>query len=198
MNYNNSISNSIFDHVCLFVKYSRFRCQVHFSRLHMLVFLIYNSCFFQNIMNLTRFNSRFRWLFEDIVLKITREKRMIFSWKVESRRENIDFLAKNKKICCSDFDIRDVWDLNKKTDYSCKYLNVDMSEKEKHLIEANILSNSDFDENFEIDLLVIWIDFVIEIESFLVKCSTWRRADSEIFWSMWKMLIGKCLLENVN
>ncbi len=66
---------------------------------------------------------------------------------------------KDKKIDCFDFDIQNArevrsdahQDFDRKTDYSCKCLNVDMKEKRKHLIEVDILNNSDFDENFEID-----------------------------------------------
>jgi hypothetical protein len=150
------------------------------------------------MLNLTRFDSRFRLLFEEVVLLMTRQKRMIFSWRVERRSVNIDFLERDKRVDCLDFDIQNVRDFDSRIDHSCKCLNVDIRERKKRLIEANILNNSDFDEDFEIDLWMIWVDFVIEIELFLVRCSTWRRTDSEIFWSMWKRLIRKCSLESVN
>ncbi len=150
-------------------------------------------------------SSRLHLLSEEIVLWMIRQRRMCwaFSWNIENRliERNIDCFE-NSTNECSDFDIRNVRidddRIDRKTDFLSKRSDFDMKWKEKHSIEMNILNNSEFDENFEIDLWVIWIDFVIEIESFRVRYLTWNLIDSETFEWMLSSSIRKCSLENVN
>jgi hypothetical protein len=101
----------------------------------------------------------------------------VFSWNIQSRlkEKKIDCLENNTRECF-DFDIRDVRinddRVERKTDFLSKRSDIDIKWEKKHSIEMNILNNSEFDENFEINLWVIWTDSVIEIEEFCVKYLT--------------------------